>query len=172
MNRPYMMRRDSLYINGEWVEANGDGVIEVVNPATEETIGSVPVGSQSDVDAAVTAARDAFTSWSMSSIEERIEVLNKLSAAIKDNTEELAQTITAEVGTPIGYSRMAMVGTPRVVTRSYAKMLESYREVARRRQEELFRRQLHEEWRKPGNSGYRETLSMLFEDMLTEKKDA
>ena len=126
MNRPYMMRRDSLYINGEWVEANGDGVIDVVNPATEETIGSVPVGSQSDVDAAVTAARDAFTSWSMSSIEERIEILNKLSAAIKDNTEELAQTITAEVGTPIGYSRMAMVGTPRVVARSYAKMLESF----------------------------------------------
>ena len=60
MNRPYMMRRDSLYINGEWVEANGDGVIEVVNPATEEQIGSVPVGSQSDVDAAVIAARDAF----------------------------------------------------------------------------------------------------------------
>ena len=126
MNRPYMMRRDSLYINGEWVEANGDGVIEVVNPATEETIGSVPVGSQSDVDAAVIAARDAFPAWSSSSIEERMEILNKLSAAIKDNTEELAQTITAEVGTPIGYSRMAMVGTPRVVARSYAKMLESF----------------------------------------------
>ena len=121
-----MMRRDSLYINGEWVQANGDGVIEVVNPATEETIGSVPVGSQSDVDAAVIAARDAFPSWSSSSIEERMEILNKLSAAIKDNTEELAQAITAEVGTPIGYSRMAMVGTPRVVARSYAKMLESF----------------------------------------------
>jgi len=120
------MRRDSLYINGEWVEANGDGVIEVVNPATEETIGSVPVGSQSDVDAAVIAARDAFPAWSSSSIEERMEILNKLSAAIKNNTEELAQTITAEVGTPIGYSRMAMVGTPRVVARSYAKMLESF----------------------------------------------
>ena len=55
-----------------------------------------------------------------------MEILNKLSAAIKDNTEEVAQTITAEVGTPIGYSRMAMVGTPRVVARSYAKMLESF----------------------------------------------
>ena len=52
--------------------------------------------------------------------------LNDLSLALKELTEELAQTITAEVGTPIGYSRMAMVGTPRVVARSYAKMLESY----------------------------------------------
>ena len=48
------MRRDSLYINGEWVQATGEGTIEVVNPATEEIIGSVPVGSQADVDAAVT----------------------------------------------------------------------------------------------------------------------
>ena len=65
------MRRDSLYINGEWVQATGDGVIEVVNPATEEIIGSVPVGSQADVDAAVTAAREAFQPWSESSIEDR-----------------------------------------------------------------------------------------------------
>ena len=121
-----MMRRESLYINGEWAPATGDGVIEVINPANEEIIGSVPVGSQADVDAAVTAARAAFPAWSESSIEERIRILNELSAAIKDNTEELAQTITAEVGTPIGYSRMAMVGTPRVVARSYAKMLESF----------------------------------------------
>ncbi|MEE3310323.1 MAG: aldehyde dehydrogenase family protein [Candidatus Thermoplasmatota archaeon] len=121
-----MMRRDSLYINGEWVDATGEGVIEVVNPATEEVIGSVPVGSQGDVDAAVTAARAAFPAWRSTTCEERIEALNALSAAIKENTEELAQTITAEVGTPIGYSRMAMVGTPRVVARSYAKMLESF----------------------------------------------
>ena len=120
------MRRDSLYINGEWVSATGDGVIEVVNPATEDVIGSVPVGSQADVDAAVAAARAAFPAWSSTTCEERIEALNALSAAIKENTEELAQTITAEVGTPIGYSRMAMVGTPRVVARSYAKMLESF----------------------------------------------
>jgi acyl-CoA reductase-like NAD-dependent aldehyde dehydrogenase len=121
-----MMRRDSLYINGKWVQATGDGSIEVVNPATEEIIGSVPVGSQSDVDAAVTAARKAFPAWSATSIEDRIAVLNQLSSAIKENTEELAQVITAEVGTPIGYSRMAMVGTPRVVARSYAKILESF----------------------------------------------
>ena len=126
MNRPFMMRRDSLYINGEWVQATGEGEIEVINPATEEIIGSVPVGSQTDVDAAVTAARAAFPTWSATSSEDRIAVLNQLSAAIKENTEELAQTITAEVGTPIGYSRMAMVGTPRVVARSYAKILETF----------------------------------------------
>jgi acyl-CoA reductase-like NAD-dependent aldehyde dehydrogenase len=121
-----MMRREQLYIDGEWVEATGEGVIEVTNPATEEIIGSVPVGSSDDVDAAVSAARAAFTDWSQSSVEDRMAVLNGISGALKEHTEALAQCITAEVGTPIGYSRMAMVGTPRVVTRSYAKMLESF----------------------------------------------
>jgi acyl-CoA reductase-like NAD-dependent aldehyde dehydrogenase len=121
-----MMRREQLYIDGEWVEATGEGVIEVTNPATEEIIGSVPVGSSDDVDAAVSAARAAFTDWSQSSVEDRMAVLNGISGALKEHTEALAQCITAEVGTPIGYSRMAMVGTPRVVARSYAKMLESF----------------------------------------------
>jgi aldehyde dehydrogenase (NAD+) len=117
---------EKLYINGEWIQATGKGVIEVINPATENIIGSVPVGSHADVDAAVAAAKAAFPAWSATSCEERISILNQLSAAIKEKTEELAQTITAEVGTPIGYSRMAMVGTPRVVSRSYAKILETF----------------------------------------------
>ncbi|MDP6906487.1 MAG: aldehyde dehydrogenase family protein [Candidatus Thalassarchaeaceae archaeon] len=121
-----MMQRNSLYIGGEWVDATGNGTIEVINPATEQIIGSVPVGSSDDVNAAVAAAKAAFPIWQSSTCEERISVLNQLSAALKENTEELAQTITAEVGTPIDYSRMAMVGTPRVVTRSYAKMLENF----------------------------------------------
>ncbi len=120
------MQREELYIDGAWVAPQGSGTIEVVNPTTEQVIGSVPAGSSDDVDRAVAAAKCAFPEWSNSSIERRMAVLNDLSLALKELTEELAQTITAEVGTPIGYSRMAMVGTPRVVARSYAKMLESY----------------------------------------------
>jgi acyl-CoA reductase-like NAD-dependent aldehyde dehydrogenase len=121
-----MHARDRIYIDGQWVEASGRGVIEVIDPATEQCIGSVPVGSAADVDAAVAAARAAFPSWSQSSIEERQGYLNAISAAIGERGEELAQLITSEVGTPINYSRMAMVGTPRVVSRSYAKMLDSF----------------------------------------------
>ena len=121
-----MQQYDAIYINGEWVPATGEGVIEVVNPATESVIGSVPVGSSADVDDAVAAAKAAFPAWSASSIEDRMAVLNGLSAAFKERGEELAQCITAEVGTPIGYSRMAMVGTPRVVSRSYAKILDGF----------------------------------------------
>lgn len=120
------MNREHLYINGEWTPANGDGIIEVVNPATEQVIGSVPVASKTDVDTAVAAAKAAFPAWSQSSIEDRIGYLNAISHAFKERGEDLAQLITAEVGTPIGYSRMAMVGTPRVVSRSYAKLLEEF----------------------------------------------
>tara|TARA_B100001769_G_scaffold59468_1_gene43578 strand:- start:927 stop:2297 length:1371 start_codon:yes stop_codon:yes gene_type:complete len=104
----------------------GTGSIDVINPATEEIIGKIPVGSADDVDKAASAARIAFDSWSKSSIEERINILNALSNALKEKGESIAQTITAEVGTPIGYSRVAMVGTPRVVSRSYAKILEKF----------------------------------------------
>ena len=120
------MERKELYIDGAWIAPQGDGTIEVVNPTTEQVIGSVPAGSSDDVNLAVAAAKRAFPEWANSSVESRMAALNDLSLALKELTEELAQTITAEVGTPIGYSRMAMVGTPRVVARSYAKMLESY----------------------------------------------
>ena len=121
-----MHAREQLYIDGKWIDSLGKGSIDVINPATEEIIGRVPVGSTKDVDKAVAAAKSAFDSWSKSSIEERIKLLNALSNAFKERGEELAQTITSEVGTPIGYSRVAMVGTPRVVSRSYAKILEDY----------------------------------------------
>ena len=118
--------RERLYIDGKWVQPTGTGSIDVINPATEEIIGKIPVGSEKDIDKAASAARIAFESWSKSSIETRMEILNALSNTIKERGEDIAQTITSEVGTPIGYSRVAMVGTPRVVSRSYAKILESF----------------------------------------------
>ena len=121
-----MHDRGHLYIGGSWVQPEGDGTIDVFNPATEERIGSVPVGSEADVNAAVEAARAAFGDWSGTPAEERADFLNRLSGAIKDRSEELSQLITSEVGTPIEYSRMAMVGTPRVVSRSYAKILDDF----------------------------------------------
>lgn len=121
-----MHTREHLYIGGEWVAPRGEGSIEVVNPANEQLIGSVPVGSAADIDAAVASARAAFPSWSETPVEERAEYLNRLSVAIKEQAEELSQLITSEVGTPINYCRMAMVGTPAVVSRSYAKILEGF----------------------------------------------
>jgi len=55
--------RDRLYFGGEWCVPDGQGTIDVINPATEETLGCVPQGTTADVDAAVKAARAAFETW-------------------------------------------------------------------------------------------------------------
>ena len=59
-----MLDHRSLYIDGRWLAPSGQGMAEVINPATEEIAGSVPLGDERDVDAAVAAARKAFASWS------------------------------------------------------------------------------------------------------------
>ena len=121
-----MIEFNKLYINGEWVKPHSDELMEVINPSTGEIAGIVPMGTKEDVDVAVNAATIALSSWSETSIEERCEILQKCSSTLKELENKFAQAITDEVGTPIGFSKMAMVGTPRVVFKSYAKILENF----------------------------------------------
>ena len=121
-----MINRDKLYIDGSWTRSTGTDQIMVEDPKNGQIIGSVPDGTLADVDAAVSAARKSFSIWSESSVEHRIEVLTNLSESFKARSDTLAEVITMEVGTPIEYSKIAMVGTPRVVAKSYAKLLDSY----------------------------------------------
>ena len=85
-----MHTRDQLYIDGKWVQPIGTGSIDVINPATEEIIGKIPVGSKEDIDIAASAARIAFDSWSKGSIETRIDILNALSNALKERGEKIS----------------------------------------------------------------------------------
>jgi len=74
--------RTRLYIGGKWVASEGQNRIEVVNPATEQTIAFVAAGTASDVDLAVHAARTAFAGWSVLSGAERADYLLKTSEAL------------------------------------------------------------------------------------------
>ncbi len=67
-----------LYVGGEWVPATGSDVIEVVNPATEQVIATVPAASTGDADRAVSAARAAFPSWSQLSVDERVDYVERI----------------------------------------------------------------------------------------------
>ena len=67
-----------FYINGQWVDPIEAKSFEVIDPATEEVTGIINVGSAADVDAAVTAAAEAFKTWSRTSKEERLVVLNRI----------------------------------------------------------------------------------------------
>ena len=68
-----MSNNEKFYINGEWVEPRGAEAIEVINPATEEAVGIIRLGNHDDVDAAVSAAQEAFHSFSQTSVEERLD---------------------------------------------------------------------------------------------------
>jgi aminobutyraldehyde dehydrogenase len=93
------------YVGGEWVGAVEGGTMEVLNPATGETIAEVPRGTQADVDRAVEAAKNALPEWLETTPGERSEILLKLADLVDENAEELAQLESLNVGKPISVSR-------------------------------------------------------------------
>ncbi len=90
-----------MLIGGEWREAAAHEQIEVVNPATEEVVDSVPAGSPADVELAVATAKRAFTEWSRTDVEKRAAILAKAAELIQENAKGLAATLTSEQGKPI-----------------------------------------------------------------------
>jgi 1-pyrroline dehydrogenase len=96
------------FVGGKWVDAVEGGTMEVLNPATGETIAEVPRGTQADVDRAVEAAKQALPEWLETTPQERSEALLKLAAAIDDNAEELAELESQNVGKPLSAARDEM----------------------------------------------------------------
>src|SRR5215208_4078193 len=96
------------FVGGAWVDAVEGGTMEVLNPATGEVIAEVPRGTQADVDRAVEAAKKALPEWLETTPQERSEALLKLAAAIDENTEELAELESQNVGKPLSYARDEM----------------------------------------------------------------
>ena len=98
-----------FYLNGEWIEPSTNQALEVINPATEELIGSVAAGTPDDVDKAVAAAKSAFDSYSRTSREERAELLESIIEHYRARSGEMAATISAEMGAPINLAHSAHV---------------------------------------------------------------
>jgi succinate-semialdehyde dehydrogenase/glutarate-semialdehyde dehydrogenase len=90
-----------MLIGGEWRQAAAHEELEVVNPATEEVVDSVPAGSPEDVELAVATAKRAFTEWSKTDVEKRAAILAKAADMITEHAKELAATLTSEQGKPI-----------------------------------------------------------------------
>lgn len=108
----HLSRNDRLgtfYIDGEWRVPRGTGQAAVTNPATEEVVTQFPLGNDEDVDAAVSAARRAFATWSRTEPEYRAGLLDRLQALLEARGELIAQCLTLEMGAAIGYARSAQV---------------------------------------------------------------
>jgi len=101
---------DRHYIGGQWVESESGSRHQVINPATEEPVSEVVLGTAGDVDRAVTAARTAFESFALTGKEERIALLERIVAEYKARMPAMARAISEEMGAPISMSSTAQVG--------------------------------------------------------------
>ena len=116
-----MKNHENIYINGAWVPSGGDGSIDVMNPSTEEIVGSIPDGVASDVNAAVEAARAAFPSWSALSLEERLSYIEGLAGQLGARSEEVGELISSEMGMPQPLANMIQAGLPAGTTSSVSQ---------------------------------------------------
>ncbi len=99
-----------FYINGEWVDPITPNAFDVINPATEQAIGQISLGSAADVDRAVSAARQAFIGYSQTSREERISYFEKILAGYKQRWDELALCMSQEMGAPLTFANRSQTG--------------------------------------------------------------
>ncbi|MEV5202312.1 aldehyde dehydrogenase family protein, partial [Streptomyces sp. NPDC053720] len=121
-----MKAHDGMYIDGAWRPAAGRDTIAVVNPADEQVIAEVPAGGAEDVDAAVRAARAALPAWAATAPAERAARIAALRDVLVARKDEIAGTVTAELGAPLPFSQAVHAGVPILVAGSYAELAASY----------------------------------------------
>jgi aldehyde dehydrogenase (NAD+) len=99
----------SFYIDGKWVQPEGRQTLDVINPATEEPFARIALGTASDVDGAVAAAKRAFPSFSRTSRQERLDLLEAVLEAYRKRQDDLAEAISQEMGAPMTLAKQAQV---------------------------------------------------------------
>ncbi len=96
-------------IDGAWVASLGTKTIEVIDPRTERAVGTVPAGTDADVDRAVVAARGAFGSYRMSSVEDRLALLDAVIDEYRRRSDDLVDAVVTEIGAPRAFAAAAQV---------------------------------------------------------------
>ncbi|HVU51185.1 MAG TPA: NAD-dependent succinate-semialdehyde dehydrogenase [Polyangia bacterium] len=108
--RPGLYDGYGLYIDGQWTPAKDGGTREVIDPATEESLGTIPVAGAADLDAALAAARRGFEAWRRQSPWDRSKVLRRAADLVRERTESIARVMSAESGKPLAESRAELAG--------------------------------------------------------------
>ena len=115
-----------FYINGEWVDPVDPKSLDVINPATEEVIGKIAMGNSQDVDKAVAAAKEAFESFSQTTKEERLALMGKILEVYQSRYDEIAETISSEMGAPLWLSKAAQAATGAGHFGTFMEVLKNY----------------------------------------------
>jgi acyl-CoA reductase-like NAD-dependent aldehyde dehydrogenase len=123
-----MYERDQLFIDGKWVAAESDSVITVVSPHSEAVIGHATCAGPGDVDRAVQAARAAFDTgrWPKMQPGMRIEAITRLAGIYKEHRADMAALISAEIGAPISFAKMAQVRLPLMMMSAFCGLAAHY----------------------------------------------
>ncbi len=121
-----MIEKTQNYINGAWVDAQSSEIIEVMNPSDDSVMGVVAASTAEDVDLAVAAAKDCFQSFQFSTKEERITILENIINEYEARAEELASTISSEMGAPLWLSQVAQVASGLTHFKDTLKVLKEF----------------------------------------------
>jgi aldehyde dehydrogenase (NAD+) len=116
----------NFYIDGAWAPPATPHTLDVINPATEAVAGRISLGAEADVNRAVAAAKRAFTSFSRTSREDRLDLLNRIIAAYERRMGEMADAITEEMGAPTWLSKSAQAMIGLVHLKTAAGVLANY----------------------------------------------
>jgi betaine-aldehyde dehydrogenase len=124
-----MQTHDTLFIGGDWIKPATTATIDVVSPHTEEVIARVPEAREPDVERAVAAAREAFDQgpWPRLTPNERADAMAALLGELQARADDMAVTITREMGSPISFSNMAQVMATHMVLDYYVRLAREYR---------------------------------------------
>jgi len=109
-----------LFINGKWRPAHSGKTIEVLNPATEETIGTVAHAEKSDLDEALAAAAAGFKVWRAVSAFDRCKIMRKAASLMRERNDEIAPLLTMEQGKTLAEARMETMAAADVIARNRA----------------------------------------------------
>ena len=122
-----MQDKKNFYINGEWVSPIESRILQVINPATEEPCAEISLGGKKDVDVAVEAAKKAFETWGFVSKEEKLLLFEKLYEIYKKNWDQMAKTISLEMGAPIDFSTELQTKTGASHIKSFKNILKEFK---------------------------------------------
>lgn len=117
---------DKFYINGEWVAPAETNMLDVINPATEQAYAQIALGNSDDVNRAVAAAKTAFDSFSKTSRDQRIALLERIIEVYKSRAEDMAQAISEEMGAPISLARNAQATSGTQHLKAALEVLKTY----------------------------------------------
>ena len=121
-----MENKKNFYINGKWVTPKSKQEIKVINPATEEDCATISLANKDDVNDAVSSAKKAYETWSFSSKDERVSLLEKLYENYKKRWADIATAITTEMGAPKDFATKLQAGTGASHMKSFIRYLKEF----------------------------------------------